>query len=137
VVQAPSDQTVIYYLRSPSGARRISAERVLKSLDHLEIFEMKPGVLYELLVASEDGLLLERREFAALDTSKRSARLAVVSCMDDSFEEVQAGMWSDLIAQKPDAVLMIGDNAYADRGPGEGFERIFRRYHETRSKLAY
>ena len=98
--------------------------------------------------------LLDSRTLQTLSLADggKSVRFAVASCMYDKYEE-QRSVWSVLAAQKPDLILMIGDNVYADKDiAGESFTRgqgkqaytqeiatpaeLWRRYAETRKTLA-
>src|SRR5690606_10414733 len=58
------------------------------------------------------------------------------SCLDESFRDLQKKMWLQILAQKPDAIFLIGDNLYANQ-PAKiaSAEQILRRYAEARESI--
>ncbi len=141
VVQVPKASAVAYYLRGPGGLKRIEHERQLlkgtsSALDRMEVFDLKLGPEYELIVAGPDGVLWDLRKFSAVDLGKKKAKVVIASCMDESFREVQKAIWAQVLAQKPDAIFLIGDNVYANQ-PARitSEEQIFRRYAEAREAI--
>lgn len=145
VVVAPVGSRLNYYVTGPQWMRKLSVQSSQYAgskdqVDHLEVFQLDVNHVYELLVADEKGTLWDRRQFKALDLSKERARFALVSCMDDHLTEVQKPMWVGLLAQKPDAVILLGDTAYTDRVNNERREvgeplQIWQRHVETRQRL--
>ncbi len=133
----------LYFIRGDLRVRQIQPVQTQPSHSkfqqvQLEVFQLKPGITYELLVVDTSGDLLDRRSFSVLDLSKRRVRVAVASCADDKFESEQKKIWAELGTQRPDALLIIGDNVYADRGflPSSlDGEKMRRRYTETRGRL--
>ena len=84
------------------------------------------------------GAIIDERTLETLDTRKTRARWAIASCMDDHFRELQASMWRDVQAHRPDLLLLIGDNVYADARAGQKIppeemtpSLIWTRYVET------
>ncbi len=145
VVQIEGRKPYGYFLLSNGQAKKLNAEIINGpeskwAIAQLELFDLSNKETYEFLILSGDGELLDRRKFSALDTRKKNPRIAVASCMDDDFDD-QTKIWRALIEQKPDVVLMIGDNVYADRNGGarRGADaaQLWRRYTETRSKLEF
>ncbi len=98
------------------------------------------GVLYLLRVRDARGVLRDEREFAALDLNPRRVRLAFVSCMLDLLH--RDDIWHRLEAQKPEAVLFLGDNVYADRtsfinkNPADE-KQLWERYVLTRQRVLF
>jgi len=143
VIQIPRDDWR-FYIREDKTLIHLPAQvAVHPGSKHrealLEAFGLQTGKSYELIVLNEDGDLADRRSFQTLDLSKRRARIAVASCMDDRYQTEQALMWKQLVAQRPDAIFLIGDNVYVDRGrltPNVDPEFIWRRYAETRGSLS-
>ena len=144
VAVVPRDESPLYYLRRAASVSRLVSERFQHtnakfSTDQIEALELKPGETYELLVLGSDGRLWDRRSFRALDVAGHRARVAVISCMDDHLREPMLKMWPQVMAQKPDAIWMIGDNVYADhleKGWGEtNPDILWDRYVETRQDL--
>jgi alkaline phosphatase D len=110
-------------------------------LEQLLIGNLMPGASYELFVADRNGRLLDHRSFSLFDPDRSHLRFALASCSDDQFSEEQKTQWKDLLRQKPDLILAIGDNTYADRAQGKRLayadpETLWNRYAETRSALA-
>lgn len=110
-------------------------------LDHLLVSNLPKSSKYELVVKDErTGKILDRRQFFFLQDSKK-LKIAVASCMDDEFVDIQRQIWPELLSQAPDALLMIGDNVYADKGTHVKLssvspEFLTQRYFETRRDLA-
>ncbi len=91
----------------------------------------------------EDGTreIVDQRRFQPLQPNKNTLTFAIASCMDDSLQAVQKTLWHKVKNLKPDLVLMIGDNVYADRGLGYQAETIpqvlWDRHVETRNSVAF
>ncbi|MCB0411667.1 MAG: hypothetical protein KDD22_04030, partial [Bdellovibrionales bacterium] len=93
---------------------------------------------YFLKVFTEDGALLDQREFSALDISGSRVTFAAVSCMSDELADVGWKMWDALSAEEPDFVILNGDTVYSDRdNPDHDMAGYGRRYAEARSKLGW
>lgn len=108
-------------------------------LDELEIPHLQKDTVYQFLVRDEQGVIKDQRAFQTVSVKPGAARFAIVSCADDRYPE-QKEMWRGLINQKPNWILAIGDNSYADsrRAKDEkwvGAEMLWTRYAETRQKL--
>src|SRR6185312_6474632 len=86
-------------------------------IDQVEAFELEPKQSYSLIVLGPRAELWDQREFRALEVERHRARLAVVSALDDKYIEQQK-IWPELLKQKPDAILMVGDNVHVDCGSG-------------------
>jgi hypothetical protein len=145
VVQAPEESSLHYYVVGWGGVKKLDAKSIRhpgfqQRIDQVEALGLKTGEYYELVIVDQNARLWDRRKFKALDLKKKKARLALVSCLDDHFEEQQKVMWPALLEDKPDVILMIGDNVYADwsdgkRTPVSDAAQLWRRYSETRSRL--
>ncbi len=145
VIMVPAGESLNYFVRTPTSLLRLIPEHFARSgsrlaVDQVEAFSLDPKQSYELVVIGSDGIAWDRRSFRSLDTGRRRARIAVVSCMDDHYANEQAKIWPELAAQKPDVIFMIGDNVYADKagaGPqGASASQLWDRYAETRGALA-
>jgi alkaline phosphatase D len=93
---------------------------------------------YQLNVFKNDKLY-DQRQFKALDLSKQNAKIAVASCMDDSFIKRQKPMWQSLVGKNPDYIFLIGDNSYSDKhffqkGPAKP-QTLWSRNIETRMNI--
>lgn len=103
---------------------------------HLEIQGLNVGRTYTIEVLDNDGRVIDRREFHALDVRARPARVASGSCMYDFFVKESRPIWKALIDAKPDLVLLLGDNVYAETGGGRfksplDEKSLWIRYNET------
>ncbi len=146
VVLAPKGKNLHYYLRVRDQIRKVTYEtikgpRQSSELHHLSLFDLEPGTEYALVAVGPNAEMWDQRRLRGLSPKKKRARIAVVSCMDDSFTDVQRQIWPELLKQGPDAILLIGDNTYADwsrgkRRPVTSAEQIWTRYAETREALA-
>lgn len=78
------------------------------------------------------------RDFKLLAPEK-TLKFAVVSCMDDTFSEIQGPMWKSVLGKKPDVFFFIGDNVYGDKHlpPKEAATPtvLWHRYVDTRQTL--
>jgi alkaline phosphatase D len=106
----------------------------------VQITGLKPGESYTIEVHKHQSSYIERRKFKTLDPSRRRARLALVSCMNDHLHS--ARNWQSLERQQPDAIFFLGDAVYADH-PGL-FERrkadpkqLWTRFIEAWMKLDF
>lgn len=142
LVSAPKNASLTYFVRNTKDGKstRSTFERsVMKGtswvIDRLEIFNLPAGGEFEFIVADENGELWDRRTFAGLNPAKKNAKVAVVSCSDEGWIDEQKQIWTELLARKPDAVFLIGDNVYADKPPVTGIEHLMRRYAESRAGL--
>ncbi len=145
VILAPAGSALKYFVVGPNGPKKIEAVTVVQEgsssqVDHVEAFDLALNGNYELVVMDANGQLWDRRKFKALDLKKKRARFILTSCMDDSLDSVQKKMWSDVVALEPDAIVMLGDNAYIDLVNGQEKSvqdplQIWQRQAETRQHL--
>jgi alkaline phosphatase D len=101
---------------------------------------LTPNLPYLLQVLKNRDELVDSRVLSTLDVTRSKIRFAVASCMDDAYEKEQREMWSDLLEAKPQAILLIGDNVYADRNGRLPVsvadpKTLWIRYVETRQSL--
>ncbi len=129
-------------LESPVLQKKVhpgSATQVLQ----LHLDNLTPELLYTLRIyegdAADPKLLIDERYFKTLPKTWTQTRLFVISCTDDSFEELQKKQWKQISEQKPDLLFMIGDNVYVDGGAmrlkSVNEDDIWRRYAETAQRL--
>lgn len=84
------------------------------------------------------GGVLDRREFSALDRSKKVSRFAVASCMRDSNSNKLITMWDSLHKENCDLVFLVGDTCYSDNdNPAKDPAGYARRYSESRSNFSW
>ena len=84
----------------------------------------------------------DQRTFQVPDWNRPKGRIVVASCLDDFFAKEQAKIWPEVTAHKPDAILLIGDNAYCDVKDGKLNRNpspidIWERHVITRNKLLF
>lgn len=108
-------------------------------VDEIEVKGLEAGIIYRMGIFGADGKELDRRTFSSLE-DKSSYNFAVVSCSDDFYKAEQKGMWTELLDKRPEFILAIGDNVYADLKNGQlapitqGLD-LWNRYLETRATL--
>ncbi len=141
-VMRPKSQRYHYQVRSSDGQdlavevqeefslSRLSAD----SIDHLKVTGLSLEKRYQLLIHDEYRCL-DIREFSALDLKKTSARIAILSCMQDVFWVAQKLMWAAVARSEPDLLLFIGDACYADFNSDSSPGDIWRRHCESRRTL--
>ncbi|MBX3022299.1 MAG: alkaline phosphatase family protein [Bdellovibrionales bacterium] len=144
VVVLPKSEKPLYFIRRAEFIARLTPERFTHGAsrfvtEQIEAFALSPKEKYELLITTPGGELLDKRQFRALDVKRKRVRLALISCADDKLMDVATKMWPQLMAQKPDAMLWLGDNVYADR-VGDKWQEpnpdsIWERYVQTRNAL--
>lgn len=104
-------------------------------LDKLKVTSLQLGQTYKFRVLDAKGLVVDERNFKALDTNKKNPKVAVASCINDFFKSACTQMWASLGNQAPDLVFLVGDTCYADNGNDGSQLGFWRRYTETRSKV--
>lgn len=99
---------------------------------------LKRGQQYRFEVFTDQGDLVDFRYLKTL-TVYTKLRLAVASCMNDQYAAQGKNIWNELVSQKPELLLMIGDNVYATTAVKKGEpvdpNHLWRRYLETRQTL--
>lgn len=154
VLQGPSDESrvqfsVVHYepnLKAQvetSGSETVLPDRQVThtnpnsqdNVTHLEFSNLWPNEIFQLVLRNSNNEVIDRREFQTLSESS-NPKFVFASCMDDGRHE--SAIWTDLLAQEPDAIFFIGDAVYADNGKKEGEstpDRLWRRYCESRRTL--
>lgn len=99
--------------------------------------DLTPDLTYTLRVYSKSKELIDERTFKTLPKELKKARLFVISCTNDRFDELQKKQWAQIQSQKPDFLFLIGDNVYVDNNPliSVDDEVLWNRYAETRNRL--
>ncbi|MBY0314435.1 MAG: alkaline phosphatase family protein [Bdellovibrionales bacterium] len=107
----------------------------------LNVKELELGPIYRLDVIDKNQNLVDYRFFKALESKAQRPRMAVISCTSDRMTDIQKSQWNLVAQQKPDLLLLIGDNVYVDARKGKDplppitDQLIFQRYLETRQAL--
>lgn len=130
-----------YFVREGQSIKRLEAKTQSSGPSpyeiSLEVYDLDPSKSYELILIDSSGDLVDQREFQSLDLKKKRARIAVASCMDDSYRNDAEKIWKQLASQSPDVIFLIGDNVYADRATTPiDKDVLWKRYTETRGSLA-
>ncbi len=110
---------------------------------HILIDNLKTKIDYKLEVLTSEGMWKDSRIFSTLNPKKKNLKVLVASCMDDTFNDVGNKIWPMALGHKPDLVLLIGDNLYADIYSGIFVgsklpakpEQIWRRHIDHAMKL--
>lgn len=139
----PQKAQVSYFLKNKQKILLLNHESFSRSgsryrVDHIYAFGLNTKDTYELYVLGPKGELWDRRQFRALDVNKKRPRIALVSCLNSDFTKIQRQMWKELLEQKPDLLVMMGDNVYTDlrtRTPSP--DDIWDRYVETWNILSF
>ncbi len=107
---------------------------------HKMVFVRDSKVLYNLVVY-EGEKVVDQRLIGQGQLESQHLRLAIASCMDDNFPK-KFKIWDEVAKRKPEYLLMIGDNVYADKGVGGlnkklivDEELLWKRYVDIRLSL--
>ncbi len=99
------------------------------------------GKRYRLKIRNIADTIHDEREFSTLDLSRRSVRLAFVSCAMDHLH--RADIWQRLAEREPELIFFLGDNIYADRRSlwdkvdEADPDMLWSRYMETRLRVSF
>jgi alkaline phosphatase D len=103
----------------------------------LKLHQLKADQKYRLDFLLDQKELVDVRTFSLLPEKPKTIRIALASCLDDSYS-IQKKMWNELLEQKPSLIFLIGDNVYADKHIDGKFATpadLWKRYTDTRLKL--
>jgi alkaline phosphatase D len=128
-----------FRLQDPTEARVVEVPGGLGRLLHFKYEGLKSEARYSLQIVGAAGELLDARELQTIDTNKKIASIALASCMDDG-HPLATQVWQELAKTEPDALFLLGDNVYADKGKGlttgNSVQALWDRYSETRRTLS-
>lgn len=118
------------------AAQTISSDGSATVVHHLVIDRLRSGIVYRLEIRDETEKILDHREFRTLDTSSRPARVIAASCLYDAYLKESVAMWKAVADAKPDLMLLVGDNVYAQINDGRfpsplNEQALWTRYVET------
>ena len=99
--------------------------------------DLEFGHRYLFQVISDSNEMIDQRELKTLDTQKSSARIALLSCMNDLIGRNIDQMWAAVQSSQPDAILLLGDNVYGDVLVVHGPRVLWQRYVDTRQNLPF
>ena len=118
----------------PSTLRTSMGSKVV--VYHVQAEGLKLGVPYRFNVYDQYDHVVDQRFFHTLDTSPHPVRLLTASCLYDYYLAESRVMWKAALDSKPDLIMLIGDNVYAEisngRFPSPLDEKsLWIRYSET------
>ncbi len=98
---------------APSKERRAEREFSPWVVSHAHFTDVPKSEGASLLILNASGVVVEERPLSLLRDSKKTYRVAVVSCAAGYLYEQE--MWQRLNRLSLDAVIFAGDNIYGDR----------------------
>lgn len=109
-------------------------------LIRLTISDLPENQLFYLHVLNSHTSYIEVRSFETLNTNLTSARIALVSCMNDHLHKKY--MWDRLQQTNPDVIFFLGDAVYADllnlfEKEEADLNQLRQRFIETWSRLSF
>lgn len=106
---------------------------------NIPLYRLHPGALYRLVILENDKVV-DERTFSTLPKKLKTPSIAVISCTDDAYADIQKKQWDMVKNKKPDLLFLIGDNVYVDNQKKRLLKTItdydiLERYIETRQNL--
>ena len=92
-------------------------QTLLWAVDKIHVRDLKPDTLYSLHVYDNRyKRTVERRQFQTFNLDRKNIQFIAASCMSDHhrFQHVRSKIWKMIFQQKPDFLLLLGDNVYVD-----------------------
>lgn len=144
-VVVPVDE-LFHYELSAAGQPKVTIgfERRLRAdsnfaVDQVKVSGLVPGVWYDLRVLDDRNNLRDRRQLRSLELSRPRVKFAFASCVNDNFEATET--WVQLSKDRPEFLLMVGDNVYADHlgiltRRNADPAQLWQRYAETWNNVA-
>jgi alkaline phosphatase D len=83
-------------------------------VDHIKLSELKPGILYTLIVKDQQGKVLDERTFSSFKGKATELNFMLASCLTDTYDELARKIWPQVFTHKPEVIFLIGDVVYAD-----------------------
>jgi alkaline phosphatase D len=105
-------------------------------IDHVFVDGLKAGETYQLEI--ETGSRSERRWFSTFSNKSdfgTPLRVALISCLNDRYEDEQGDMWSAVAQSEPELMIFNGDNCYVDQRWDGTVEGMWDRHLTTRTML--
>jgi hypothetical protein len=100
---------------------------------------LNPGSLYILKVIDESsGQIIDQRSFKTYSSDLKKPNIAMISCLDETFEKMRQEQWQEIWDKKPDAIFLIGANVAIDaKGDpaNESPSSLWEQHIETRLSL--
>jgi alkaline phosphatase D len=95
------------------------------------------GRTYLFRVVADSKQVVDERELKTLDTKKKNAKVAMLSCMNDLLSFNIDEMWAAVQASRPDFICLLGDNVYGDVLVIHGPKTLWRRYVDARNAIPF
>lgn len=136
---------VVYVLTDVDTKKEVSAESIKPvtfgdskvRVDKIKYVGLELGHKYQLLVKDKKrNKVLDERYLTTVDLSKKDARIAIMSCMNDG-KSARSQIWPSAEVADLDYMFFIGDNVYGDMWIMHGPSYLWSRYVETRKNIPY
>jgi hypothetical protein len=143
IVLRNKKDSVAYYVRSLSNGLEISIDEIItrqedfekQAVDKIFLSSLNFKDKYSLRVINQKtNAIMDYREFGTLDIAKPNFKMALASCMNVSVTS-SIGNWEVLAAQRPDIIVLAGDNAYLAHLGKASQKLMWENHIKTRSKL--
>lgn len=109
------------------------------AIDHVFVDGLQADTTYWLEIeATGAGQTTERRQFSTMSSKNRLGdplRVALISCLNDRYEDEQGGMWAAVADSAPELMIFNGDCCYVDQRWDGTTEGMWTRHIETRQML--
>jgi alkaline phosphatase D len=117
-------KNIIFEVFDVTSGRLVNAESIkskeqtwpghLERLLTLRLSQLETGHEYRLEIYNGDHKLQDVRWFTTLAPNAKNFNYIVASCMYDKYSKIQKNMWNGVSQMHPEALFLIGDNAYLD-----------------------
>lgn len=126
-------QNFTYEISPKSAATKIEVNDVGQKhkTDTLEVTGLEIGVDYKILIKDSTGKVVDSRNFKALDPNQADPKAALCSCSRVGMlspDDKKMPMWDQVAAQKPNAIVFLGDLVYGDNAT-QAVLKHFLNYH--------
>ena len=119
-------QNLKFYIKNKQNTQIFPFQmKVVQSANHpyqltkLIVQGLNPKETYVIQVVDQSqSQLIDTREFKTLNVDREDLAIAMCTCMDD--EKHDPMMWQNMMRQRPDLLIFLGDCAYANRGANKG-----------------
>lgn len=135
---------VVYVLMDVDTKRVVNPESVKPvtfgdskvRVDKIKYSGLELGHKYQLIVKDKKNKVLDERYLTTVDLGKKDARIAIMSCMNDS-KSARSQIWPSAEVADLDYMFFIGDNVYGDFWIMNGPSYLWNRYVESRKNIPY
>lgn len=135
---------VVYTLTDVDTKRVVNAESVKPvtfldtkvRVDKIKYVGLELGHKYCLVVKDKKNKVLDERYLTTVDLDRKDARIAIMSCMNDS-KAARSQIWPSAEVADLDYMFFIGDNVYGDSLMSHGPAILWNRYVQARKNIPY